>query len=424
MGSGVSRVWVKYGLISIVLIALLGSGWVYLNPVASKETVKVGVLHSLTGTMSISEKAVVHATLLAIEELNQAGGVLGRQIEAIVVDGASDWPTFGREAERLITEEKVRVVFGCWTSASRKTVKPVFEKHKHLLFYPVQYEGLEQSPNIVYLGAAPNQQIIPAVKWCSDTFGKKLFLVGSDYIFPRCANEIIKDQARLLGAEVVGEEYILLGSDEVADVVQKIRELQPDVVLNTINGDTNIHFFKALRAAGVTSEKTPSMSFSIAESALKEMGSSDMAGDYASWNYFQSIESEVNRAFVSRFRKKYGSGRVISDPMEAAYSGVHIWAKAVALAGTDDPTEVRKAVKGMDFSAPEGRVQVDRSNNHSWKTVRIGKIRPDGQFDIVWSSGRAVRPVPFPISRRKRQWRSLVDDLNEGWGGGWSSPGN
>lgn len=284
---------------------------------ASNQVIKVGILHSLSGTMAISEKSVVNSTLLAIEEINSQGGVLGKKIQPIIVDGKSNWVTFAQEAERLINKEKVVTVFGCWTSASRKTVKPVFEKYNHLLIYPVQYEGLEESPNIVYTGAAPNQQIIPAVKWSFDNLGKRFFLVGSDYVFPRTANEIIKDQVTALRGEILGEEYILLGSADVEGVVKKISETQPDVILNTINGDTNIAFFKALRKAGITPEQIPTISFSIAEEELRSLPKEDVVGDYAVWNYFQSVDDADNQRFVKQFQKKYGQNRVTSDPIEA-----------------------------------------------------------------------------------------------------------
>ena len=385
--------------------------------------IRVGVLHSLTGTMAISEKAVVDATVLAIEELNRRGGLLGRKIEVVRADGRSDWPTFALEAERLITREKVAVLFGCWTSASRKTVKPVLERHDHLLVYPVQYEGLEQSRNIIYTGAAPNQQIIPAVKWCHDHLGKRFFLVASDYVFPRAANEIIRDQSTALGASIVGEQYIPLGSQQVQQVVQKIVEARPDVILNTINGDTNVAFFRELRKAGITPQKIPSVSFSIAENELANMGGAAlMVGDYAAWNYFQSIDSRENRRFVKAFKKRYGAGRVTSDPMEAAYLGVFLWAQAVKEAGTVDVARVRAAVTDQSFQAPEGLVHVDRRNNHTWKAVRIGKIRRDGQFDIVWNSGRAIQPVPFPPSRSHSSWSGFLKKLYRGWGEQWARP--
>jgi len=374
--------------------------------------------------MAISEKSVVDATLLAIEEINEQGGLLGRKIEPVVADGESDWPTFANEAERLITQEKVSTVFGCWTSASRKTVKPVFEKHDHLLFYPVQYEGLEQSPNIVYTGAAPNQQIIPAVRWCFENIGRKFFLVGSDYVFPRTANEIIRDQLRSLHGEIVGEQYILLGSQDVQDAVQSIIAAEPDVILNTINGDTNVSFFRELRAAGITPEKIPTMSFSIAEDELRTMGLGAMVGDYASWNYYQSVDREENREFVKRFQEKYGPDRVTDDPMEAAYAGVHLWAQAVREAGTDDPRAVRDAVTNQRFEAPEGTVYVDPRNNHLWKTVRIGQVKEDGQFAIVWTSERPIRPDPFPGYRTEPEWQAFLDGLYTGWDETWANPGS
>ncbi len=395
----------------------------FIEKILPKQPIKVGVLHSLTGTMAISEKPVVDSTLMAIEEINLQGGIHGRIIEPVVVDGRSDWPTFAVEAERLIVEEKVSVVFGCWTSASRKTVKPVFEKHNHLLFYPVQYEGLEQSKNIIYTGAAPNQQIIPAIKWCFDNLGSRFFLVGSDYVFPRTANEIIKDILTVLEGEIVGEEYILLGSDDVDNVVQKIIETQPDIILNTINGDSNIHFFRKLSEEGITSDKIPTMSFSVAEDELRVLGVEHMVGNYASWNYFQCLEIDENRGFVERFKKKYGSQRVTDDPMEAGYFGVKLWVQAVRDAGTDDVNKVRKAVKNQSYSAPGGMVYVDSENNHVWKTVRIGRIKEDGQFDIVWSSEKPVRPVPYPTYRSKSQWNEFLQNLYEDWGNKWANSG-
>ena len=412
--------------VAAFVVLLISAGlWAFLGAPRgpSGPPIRAGILHSLSGTMAISETSVVDATLMAIEEINQQGGVLGREVIPSIVDGASDWPTFAQGAERLITRERVSVVFGCWTSASRKTVKPVFEKHDHLLFYPVQYEGLEQSPNIVYTGAAPNQQIIPGVKWAFDNLGRRFFLVGSDYVFPRTANAIIKDQVAALGGTIVGEEYILLGSSAVADVVQKIAESKPDVILNTINGDSNVAFFRALRTAKITPDRIPTMSFSIAEDELRTLGVRQMVGNYAAWNYFQSIDSEENRAFVERFKRKYGPHRVVDDPMEAAYFGVYLWKQAVEEAGTDDVDEVRKAIANQSFSAPEGIVFVDPKNNHVWKVVRIGKIRGDGDFEIVWTSDKPTRPVPYPPYRSKKQWHTFLDDLYRGWGERWANPG-
>ena len=406
----------------VVVVLVVATGLIWWQS-SQKVPIKIGILHSFSGTMAISEKSVADATLLAIEEINEKGGLLGRRLEPIVADGRSDWPTFAKEAERLITEEKVSVIFGCWTSASRKTVKPLFEKHNHLLFYPVQYEGLEESPNIIYTGAAPNQQIIPAVKWVFDNLGKKYFLIASDYVFPRSANMIIKDQVMALGGEIVGEEYILLGSSDVKEAIQKIRETKPDVILNTINGDTNVAFFRELRKAGITPHKIPTISFSIAEDELRTLGAKNMVGDYACWNYFQTIDTKENNAFVKNFKNKYGQDRVTDDPIEAGYCGVYLWAQAVKDAKTDDVAKVRKTIKNQSLNAPGGMVYVDAENNHTWKTVRIGKVRKDGQFDTVWSSEKPVRPVPYPIYKTKSQWDKFLKDLYEGWGGNWANSG-
>ncbi|MBJ7260107.1 MAG: urea ABC transporter substrate-binding protein, partial [Chthoniobacterales bacterium] len=266
--------------------------------------IRVGILQSMTGTLAISARPVVDATLLAIEEINAQGGLLGRRLEPVIADGRSDSDVFAAEAERLMTKEKVSVVFGCWTSSSRKAVGPVFEKHNHLLFYPVQYEGLEQSPNIVYNGATPNQQVMPAVSYALANFGPRVFLVGSDYVFPRTANAIIRDQVAALGGEIVGELYMPLGGKNAAPIIDAIVAAKPDVILNTINGDSNIAFFRALREAGVRPDRLPVVSFSISETELPELGAEAMAGNYAAWNYFQSVDTPENRAFLEKFRAR------------------------------------------------------------------------------------------------------------------------
>jgi len=384
--------------------------------------IRVGVLHSQKGTMAISETAVLKATLMAIDEINRDGGLLGRKVEPVVADGESNPAKFAVEAERLITEEKVSAIFGCWTSASRKSVKPVLEKHTHLLFYPLQYEGLEQSPNIIYTGAAPNQQVMPAVSYCFEHLGKRFYLVGSDYVFPRMANAIIKDQVTALGGQIAGERYLPLGGTNAEDIVADIAATRPDVILNTINGDSNAAFFKALRAAGITPKDIPTLSFSIGETELQHLSHLGMSGDYAAWNYFQSLATPENKEFIEAFRHKAGSNAVTSDPVEAAYFGVHLWAQAVRDAGTTEPEAVRKAIRGQGFAAPEGLVYIDGDTQHTWKTVRIGRIREDGQFDIVWESRKPVRPLPFPIFRTRREWENHLSDLQKAWNGQWANP--
>ncbi|OPY61218.1 MAG: Aliphatic amidase expression-regulating protein [Syntrophorhabdaceae bacterium PtaU1.Bin034] len=388
------------GVILTVMFVLSLGMW---NIASSAEPIKVGVLHSLSGTMSISEVAVKDATLMAIAEINAKGGLLGRQIVPIVEDGASDWPTFAEKAKKLISKDKVDVVFGCWTSASRKAVLPVFEKADHLLFYPVQYEGLEASKNIVYTGAAPNQQIMPAVTWLLKQNKKKVFLLGSDYVFPRTANLIIKAQLKAEGGTLAGEEYTPLGHTEYSTVINKIKAAKPDVVFNTLNGDSNVAFFKQLRAAGISAKDIPTMSVSIAEDEIRGIGADNLLGHYAAWNYFMSMKTPENDTFVKNYKAKYGTNRVTDDPIEAAYFGVYLWSEAVKKAGTTDVAKVRESVKGISYKAPEGLVSISKINNHTSKLVQIGKVRSDGQFDIVWTSGKFVEPDPFPslVSKKK-----------------------
>ena len=409
--------------ILIVLIILLTAAavWRQFFQKTETSTIKIGILHSLTGTMAISEKSLVDAVQLAVEEINGKGGISGRKIETVVADGRSNWDVFAREAERLILEERVSTIFGCWTSASRKNVKEIVEKYNHLLIYPLQYEGLEDSPNIIYTGAAPNQQIIPAVKWCLDNLGKKFFLVGSDYVFPHTANAIIRDQLTALQGEVVGEEYLLLGSKEVGGLIQKIKQSGAEVILNTINGDSNVPFFHALRAGGISPDQIPVMSFSVAEDELRNMNATEMAGDYASWNYFQSIDEQGNREFIERYRSRYGATRVTDDPIVTAYFSVYLWAQAVEEGQSDSVESIRERMKDQSYQAPGGIVYVDATTRHTWKPVRIGRIRQDGQFDVIWSSERAVRPIPFPAYRPRAEWENFLNRLYVQWGRKWAN---
>lgn len=380
----------------LLLAGALAAGIALSGCSEEPKTIKVGVLHSLSGTMSISEVAVRDATLLAIEEINAAGGLLGSRIVPVVEDGASDWPTFAEKAGKLIQSDKVCVVFGGWTSASRKAMLPVFEELDNLLFYPVQYEGLEASPNIIYTGAAPNQQIMPAVTWLLGQGKKKFFLLGSDYVFPRTANKIIKAQLAAEGGETIAEEYTPLGHVDFTTVIAKIKELGPDAILNTLNGDSNVAFFKQLKAAGITAAMIPVMSFSVAEEELVGIGADNMAGHYAAWNYFMSMDTPENTAWIKRFKAKYGANRMTDDPIEAGYFGVYLWAAAVKKAGTFETAKVREALKGISYQAPEGLVTIEPRNNHTHKLVQIGKALPNGQFEVVWKTDGPVAPEPFP----------------------------
>ena len=361
----------------------------------ASETIKIGVLHSLSGTMSISETAVKDATLMAVEEINAAGGVLGKQLEVTIEDGASDWPTFAEKARKLLQSDEVAVVFGGWTSASRKAMLPVFEGNDGLLFYPVQYEGLETSPNIFYTGATTNQQIVPAVEYLLEEGKTKFYLLGSDYVFPRTSNLIINKQLKAAGLDAVGEEYTPLGHVEYSTVISKIKAADPDVVFSTLNGDSNVAFFKQLRDAGITYEDLPTVSVSVAEEEITGIGAENMVGHLVAWNYFQTTDTPENTKFVKAFKAKYGENRVTDDPIEAGYFGVYLWAKAVEKAGSTDVAAVKAAAKGLQFDAPGGPVTIHDTNQHVAKTVRIGVVRADGQIDEIWNSGAPVIPDPY-----------------------------
>lgn len=383
--------------IAMGLVLLVGLfGWSFSGAAQTFDgEIKVGILHSLSGTMAISETSVKDAELLAIEEINRAGGVLGKKIVPIIEDGASDWPTFAEKAQKLLQQDKVATVFGGWTSASRKAMLPVFESLNGLLWYPVQYEGLEASPNIFYTGAAPNQQIVPAVEYLLSQGKTRFYLLGSDYVFPRTANLIIKLQLQAMGGVVVGEEYTPLGHTEYSTVINKIRAANPDVVFNTLNGDSNVAFFKQLRAAGITADDLLTISVSVAEEEIRGIGAENMVGHLAAWNYYQSVDSPENEKFVAAYKQAYGENRVTADPIEAGYIAVYLWAAAVEKAGTTDVDAVREAAKGISFLAPEGLVTIHGENQHISKPVRIGRVLPDGQFEVIWSTDGPVEPDPY-----------------------------
>lgn len=362
----------------------------------SEDTVKVGILYSATGSMAISEGAVKDAEVLAIDEINEAGGILGRQIEYIEEDGASEPSTFATKAEKLIDQDKVKAVFGCWTSASRKAVKPVFEEYGNLLWYPVQYEGMESSSNIMYTGAAPNQQIVPAIDYLIDQGYKKFFLLGSDYVFPRTANMIINAQCDAKGVEVVGEEYAQMDQTDFGSIISKIEAAKPDVIINTLNGTGNLSFFKQMSEKNYTADDYMTMSFSIAEEEVKTIGADILEGHMVSWNYYMSTDTPENKAFVEAYQNAYGSDRVTSDPAEAAYDAVYLWKAAVEKAESFEPEDVIAVVEegGITFDAPEGTVEIDAENHHLIKPVRIGVINADGQIDTVEETAPVI-PDPY-----------------------------
>ena len=396
-----------------------------LAPLELAAPIKVGVLFSLRGSMASGGSAAHDAAQLAIEELNQQGGLLGRQIVPIHADGESDHRKFAAWAEKLITEDGVCALFGTRASCNRKAVRPIVEKHDNVLFYPMQFEGLEDSPNIIYLGATPNQQMLPALDYMLGNYGKRrIFLVGSDYVFPHAANAILRDfiGTKYHEAQVVGERYIPFGSTEVQDTIRAIQQTKPDLILSTINGDTNSAFFRGFERAGLRPESTPVLSFSMGENDLLSLGEVG-AGHYAAWSYFQSIDRPENREFVRKFRDRFGTRRVISDAMETVYVGIHLWAQAVQSAGTVEPRAVRETIKGRSLEAPEGTVRVDPATCYVRRVMRIGRIGADGQFEILSNTGRAYPPEPFPSTRPREEWERFLRELYTSWGNRWLDVG-
>lgn len=363
------------------------------------DTVTVGILHSVTGTMAISETGSVQAEKLAIDQINAQGGVLGRKIEYIQEDGASDWPTFAEKAKKLLVNDNVASVMGCWTSASRKAVLPVFEQYNGMLYYPTFYEGLEQSPNVIYTGQEATQQIIAGIDWVTKEKGAESFyLLGSDYIWPRTSNKIARKHIEKLGLKVVGEEYYPLGHTQFNSVINKIKLKKPDVIYAIVVGGSNVAFYKQLKAAGIdmTKESPVLLTISVTEDEIRGIGGENIEGAYACMKYFQSLENENNEEFVAAFKEMWGDDMVIGDVTQAAYLGPWLWKAAVEKAGSFDVDKVREASPGIELeSAPEGYVKV-HPNHHLWSKTRVGKAQADGQYEVVFETADLVEPDPFP----------------------------
>jgi len=390
-----------------VSVAVIG-----VAPAFAADTIKVGILHSLSGTMAISETSLKDMALFTIDEINAKGGVLGKKLEPVVVDPASNWPLFAEKARQLISKDKVAVTFGCWTSVSRKSVLPVYEELNSLLFYPVQYEGEELSPNVFYTGAAPNQQAIPAVEYLMSKEGgsaKRFVLLGTDYVYPRTTNKILRAFLKSKGvadADIM-EDYTPFGHSDYQTIIAKIKKFSAEgkktAVVSTINGDSNVPFYKELGNAGLKATDVPVVAFSVGEEELKGIDTKPLLGHLAAWNYFQSVKNPVNTEWVKKW-KAYAKAKnlpgadkvVTNDPMEATYVGIHMWAQAVAKAKTTDPTKVAAAMAGQTFKAPSGfTLKMDEKNHHLHKPVMIGEVQPNGQFSVVWQTKAPVRAQPW-----------------------------
>nr|WP_303788018.1 urea ABC transporter substrate-binding protein [Bifidobacterium catenulatum] len=361
----------------------------------SGPTIKIGFVNSLSGTMAISETTVNKSLHMAADEINAAGGVLGKHLKVVDQDGKSEPAVFAEKARSLIEKECVAAVFGGWTSSSRKAMLPVFEADNALLFYPLQYEGMESSSNIFYSGAAPNQQIVPALDYLKEQGHKKLFLVGSDYVFPQTANRVVNAYAEGNGMEVVGEEYTPMGSTDFTTIVNKLKSSGADAVVNTLNGDSNVAFFKEYKASGLTADQVPVISMSIAEEEISAIGLDNVKGQLTAWNYYQTLDSSENQKFVKNFKAKYGASKPTSDPMESAYTSLYLWKAMVEKAKSFDVDKVKAAADGVTFNAPEGKVTVDGENHHIYKTSYIGRIEDDLLIHTVWQSDGPIAPDPY-----------------------------
>ncbi len=398
----------KAGVAAVAGALLLSAAGV----TSAADTIKVGVLHSLSGTMAISETALKNTVLMTIDEINAAGGVLGKKLEAVVVDPASNWPLFAEKARQLITQDKVSVVFGCWTSVSRKSVLPVFEELNSLLFYPVQYEGEELSQNVFYTGAAPNQQAIPAVEYLMSKDGgsaKRFVLLGTDYVYPRTTNKILRAFLKSKGvAEAdIMEDYTPFGHSDYQTIIAKIKKFAGEgkktAVISTINGDSNVPFYKELGNQGLKATDVPVVAFSVGEEELRGVDTKPLVGHLAAWNYFMSVKNPQNAAFIKQYKAWAKANNVpnldtvvTNDPMEATYVGIHMWAQAAKKAGSVDVDKVRKAMAGQTFKAPSGFVlKMDETNHHLHKPVMIGEVQDDGQFDVVWATKGPIRAQPW-----------------------------
>jgi urea transport system substrate-binding protein len=390
--------------------ALAASGLVSL-PAFAADTIKVGVLHSLSGTMAISETVLKDTVMMTVDEINAKGGVLGKKLEVVVVDPASNWPLFAEKAKQLLTQDKVAVVFGCWTSVSRKSVLPVFEENNGLLFYPVQYEGEELSKNVFYTGAAPNQQAIPAVEYLMSKDGggaKRFVLLGTDYVYPRTTNKILRAFLKSKGVKEsdIDEKYTPFGHSDYQTIVADVKKFAAGgktAVISTINGDSNVPFYKELGNQGLKATDVPVVAFSVGEEELRGVDTKPLVGHLAAWNYFMSLKNPANEAFKKKWadyakaKKLPGADKPLTnDPMEATYIGIHMWKQAVEKAKSTDTDKVIAAMAGQTFTAPGGFTStMDAKNHHLHKPVFIGEVQANGQFNVVWKTPAPVKAKPW-----------------------------
>jgi urea transport system substrate-binding protein len=392
------------------------------GPPASARSIRIGLLIARTGPLAVADRNVESAQRLAIQEINANGGVLNRPLEPVIVDTNSNSATAFAGAQRLLEREKVPALFGCATSGCRKSLRPLVEAADAVLVYPYPTEGMEASPNILVLGSAPNQQIIPVIKWSMDTFGRRIFFVGSDGVNARIAAELTRLQITALRGQLVGEDYITADTQDFGTITARLQAARPDVIFNFATGTINGPFMTALRGARIMPNHTPVMSFALGEDDIRAIGPQLMAGDYVAQSYFGSIGTAASQNFKESLRRAFGQDVPATAAMEAAYIGIHLWARAVQDAQSVAWKDVRPVLGGLSINAPGGVISVDPVTFYAWKNVRIGMIADDGQIDISWESGRPVRPVPFPGLQSTDEWRRAVDLLYTAWGQQWEPP--
>lgn len=384
--------------------------------------IRLGLVHSRTGPLADTEQALLDAELLAVEEVNQAGGLLGRLVDPVIADSKSDAAAANHAAEQLISNEGVCAVIGGWTAGARRALKAVVERHNHLLVHPAPHEGLELSENVVYAGAAPNQRIVPAVAWSLAHLGKRFFLVGADDIGSHTVGAIVGDLLRAGGGQVVGEAFVSIGSANVAPAIAEIERTQPEVVFSSLAGGSHRAFYAAYRSVRAAGARAPVITVGAGEHELRHVLPPDRAGDYLAASYFHSETRPEALAFVERFHRRHGADRLTSDAIQTAYTCVHLWAQAVAEAGTETVAAVRKKMLGQSRNAPEGVISIDPLTRHAWRSFAIGRFQPDGQLKTVWSSRKPIRPVPFPTSRSRTDWEAFLLNRFTAWGGVWENP--
>lgn len=412
------RIWLA---VLFVVVFIIGSLYGFVN--LNKETVKIGLLYSKTGTMAVSEQAIAETLKLQVNLANAKGGVLNQQIEIIEYDGASNDLDFAKGARHL-TSLGIKTIFGCWTSASRKAVKPIIEENDALLFYPVQYEGVEQSKNIVYLGSPPNQQINPIISYIRDNYGKKIYVVGSNYIYPRLTGIYLSEMAQLVGLNILEQAYLPLGENDFQQVIEQILKLKPDAIINTLNGESNLSFFKAMQQAGLNAKTTPVFSTSIDERTVdsinKQLTSNPLEGHFIAGSYFHSIQTDDNKQLIATYQQNYHSDFLLTDASYNTHLAFQFWLRAVDNSETTQPDELLKALQGDSLRSASGIIYLDPKNNHLHKAMRIARIE-NNLPQVIWSSNVLSSPLPFPVFKDRSFWQAHQTELFESWGQRWEA---